>query len=181
MFPVYGGKCLSRKAVHNWVTNVSLMTRRLKRSCGDGWDNIEETSKLRVSTRWTARGQVYQCWWRIRQEINVFLFQVRISHVLRFISICDLFTDSPSYRRLNTHNCKCAFLGKWESVYLLLGAWRLKIGRQDVRGKMFTVRSTVLHKKLIVTKLFKNSMPLWTPNFINILTRAVASLNSEPV
>jgi hypothetical protein len=23
MFPVYGGKCLSRKAVHNWVTNVS--------------------------------------------------------------------------------------------------------------------------------------------------------------
>jgi hypothetical protein len=28
MFPVYGGKCLSRKAVHNWVANVSLM--RLK-------------------------------------------------------------------------------------------------------------------------------------------------------
>jgi hypothetical protein len=26
MFPVYGGKCLSRKAVHNWVANVSLMT-----------------------------------------------------------------------------------------------------------------------------------------------------------
>jgi hypothetical protein len=39
-------------------------------------------------------GQVYQCWWRICREINVFL--VRISHVLRFISICDLFTDSPS-------------------------------------------------------------------------------------
>jgi hypothetical protein len=26
MFPVYGGKCLSRKTVHNWVANVSLMT-----------------------------------------------------------------------------------------------------------------------------------------------------------
>jgi hypothetical protein len=26
-------------------------------------------------------------------------FQIRISHVLRFISICDLFTDSPSYVR----------------------------------------------------------------------------------
>jgi hypothetical protein len=26
-----------------------------------------------------------------------FCFQVRISQVLRFISICDLFTDSPSY------------------------------------------------------------------------------------
>jgi hypothetical protein len=32
MFPVYGGKCLSRKAVHSWVANVSLM-KRLKRRC----------------------------------------------------------------------------------------------------------------------------------------------------
>jgi hypothetical protein len=32
-FPVYGGKCLSRKAFHNWVTNVSLMMKRLKRRC----------------------------------------------------------------------------------------------------------------------------------------------------
>jgi hypothetical protein len=39
-----------------------------------------------------AMGQVYQCWWICRQ-INVF-FQVGISHVLRFVSICDLFTDS---------------------------------------------------------------------------------------
>jgi hypothetical protein len=36
MFPVYGGKCLSRKAVHNWVAKVSLMTKRLKRRCGSG-------------------------------------------------------------------------------------------------------------------------------------------------
>jgi hypothetical protein len=36
MFPVYGGKCLSRKAVHNWLANVSLMTKRLKRRCGSG-------------------------------------------------------------------------------------------------------------------------------------------------
>jgi hypothetical protein len=43
-----------------------------------------------------AMGQVYPCWWRICQQINVFS-QVRISHVLRFTSICDLFTDSPSY------------------------------------------------------------------------------------
>jgi hypothetical protein len=28
---------------------------------------------------------------------NSFSFQVRMSHVLRFISMCDLFTDSPSY------------------------------------------------------------------------------------
>jgi hypothetical protein len=36
MFPLYGGKCLSRKAVRNWVANVSLMMKRLKRRCGSG-------------------------------------------------------------------------------------------------------------------------------------------------
>jgi hypothetical protein len=36
MFTVYGGKCLSRKAVHSLVANVSLMTKRLNRRCGSG-------------------------------------------------------------------------------------------------------------------------------------------------
>jgi hypothetical protein len=44
-------------------------------------------------------GQMYQCWCRICREINAFS-QIRLSHVLRFVSICDLFTDFPSY----THN-----------------------------------------------------------------------------
>jgi hypothetical protein len=35
IFPVYAGKTLSRKAVHNLVANVSLM-KRLKRRCGSG-------------------------------------------------------------------------------------------------------------------------------------------------
>jgi hypothetical protein len=34
MFPFYGGKCMSRKALHSWVANVSLM--KLKRWCGSG-------------------------------------------------------------------------------------------------------------------------------------------------
>jgi hypothetical protein len=38
-----------------------------------------------------AMGRVCQHWWRIC------FFQVRISHVLRLISICDLFIDCPSY------------------------------------------------------------------------------------
>jgi hypothetical protein len=42
-----------------------------------------------------AMGHMYQSWWRICREIH--FFRVRISHVLRFISICDLFTDSPFY------------------------------------------------------------------------------------
>jgi hypothetical protein len=36
IFPVYVGKCLSRKAVHNWATNVSMMTKTMKRKCGSG-------------------------------------------------------------------------------------------------------------------------------------------------
>jgi hypothetical protein len=36
IFPLYGGKCLSRKEVHNWAVNISLMTKRLTRSCGSG-------------------------------------------------------------------------------------------------------------------------------------------------
>jgi hypothetical protein len=39
-------------------------------------------------------GPVYPCWWRICQEMN-FFFQVRIAHVLYFVSICDLVTDAP--------------------------------------------------------------------------------------
>jgi hypothetical protein len=35
-FPVYGGKCPLRKAVYNWVVNVSLMAKRLKQKCGSG-------------------------------------------------------------------------------------------------------------------------------------------------
>jgi hypothetical protein len=41
MFPVYGGKCFSREAVHNWVANVSLTTKRLTRRCGSGWERSQ--------------------------------------------------------------------------------------------------------------------------------------------
>jgi hypothetical protein len=36
MFPVYGGKCLSRKAVHNRMAIVSVMTKRFKWRCRSG-------------------------------------------------------------------------------------------------------------------------------------------------
>jgi hypothetical protein len=44
LIPVYGGKCLSRKAVHNWAANVSLMTKKLKQRCGSDRDKSEEFS-----------------------------------------------------------------------------------------------------------------------------------------
>jgi hypothetical protein len=36
IFPVYDGKCLSRKVVHNWVAKISLVKKRLKRKHGSG-------------------------------------------------------------------------------------------------------------------------------------------------
>jgi hypothetical protein len=33
IFPVYGEKCSSRRAVYKWVANVSMMTMSSKRRC----------------------------------------------------------------------------------------------------------------------------------------------------
>jgi hypothetical protein len=85
-----GSAC--RKAFHNCVER-NFESRR-------GTEVAETTVKrllccgfLRIGK---AMGQLCQCWWRICRERNVFS-QVPISCVLRFISICGLFTDSPSY------------------------------------------------------------------------------------
>jgi hypothetical protein len=55
VFPVYGGKYLSRKAVHNWVEKFS--EGRLKvaddaRSSAEVGATTVKTSMLRVSTHW---------------------------------------------------------------------------------------------------------------------------------
>jgi hypothetical protein len=94
MFPIYGGKCLSRKAVHNWV-KVSLKTKRLKRRRESDRQQSKDFYAAGFRRTCKAMGHVYQCWWRICREVNT-LFQVRKSHVLRFISFCGLFTDSPT-------------------------------------------------------------------------------------
>jgi hypothetical protein len=92
MFPVYGGKCLSCKVVHICVTDVSLMTKRLNRRCGSGWDISQNTAFRRTGK---AMGQVCQCWWRISREINVFFSGSNITCFTFYIR--DLFTDSTSY------------------------------------------------------------------------------------
>jgi hypothetical protein len=55
---------------------------------------VLKASVLPVSTHWdkcvnVGRGYI--------EKKNVFLYRVRMSHVLRFISICDLYADSPLY------------------------------------------------------------------------------------
>jgi hypothetical protein len=69
IFPVYGGKCLSCKAIHNGVANVSLMTKKLK----NGGVEVAETTVKRhkcCEFRRTGEvmGQVYQ-YWRIRRDL----------------------------------------------------------------------------------------------------------------
>jgi hypothetical protein len=86
------------KAAHSWVANVSMMTKSLKRRCGSVWDNSQKTSVLRVSTHCRSDRSNISMLVEYMSRNKCFS-QVRISHILRFISICDLLTDSPSYLR----------------------------------------------------------------------------------
>jgi hypothetical protein len=87
MFPIYGGKYLSRKAVHSCgsrnVANISLMTKRLKRRCESGWDNRQILICCVFRRTGKAMGQAYQCWWKICRGRNVFpRFEYRMFYVL---------------------------------------------------------------------------------------------------
>jgi hypothetical protein len=77
-----GGKGFADEEADNGGAEAAETTVKILQSCG-----FRRTGN--------AMGQVYQCWWRICREINV-SSQARISQVLRFIFICDLFNDSPS-------------------------------------------------------------------------------------
>jgi hypothetical protein len=96
LFPVYGGKSLSRKAVHNRVHKFSQGRSKVAYGGRPNAQVPEKTVRtLLCCGFWStnkAMGQVSQCWWRICVGINAF-FQFRISHILRFITICGLFTD----------------------------------------------------------------------------------------
>jgi hypothetical protein len=85
MFPVYDGSVRSQVG-----QEILARMKRLKRRCGRllyaaGFDALVK--------RWD---ECISVGGHVCVEIWMFV-QVRISHVLRFISICDLFSDSPSY------------------------------------------------------------------------------------
>jgi hypothetical protein len=69
MFPVHGGKCLSRKAVHNSVEEFSQERLKISDDARPGVEVAETTVKRLLSCEFRrtgkAMGQVYQCWWRI--------------------------------------------------------------------------------------------------------------------
>jgi hypothetical protein len=82
MFPVYGGKCLSRKAVHNWVEKFSQEHLKVADDTRPGAEVAETTVKRLLCCRFRrtgkAMGRVYRC-----REINVFsMFEYHMFYVL---------------------------------------------------------------------------------------------------
>jgi hypothetical protein len=72
MFPVYGGKCLSRKAVYRWVEKFS-----------QGRSKVAVDARPGANVAEKVMGQVYECWWRICREINVYSrFEYHMFYVL---------------------------------------------------------------------------------------------------
>jgi hypothetical protein len=100
MFPVYGGKCLSRKAVHNWAEEFSQGRSKVIDDETEVRKWLRQRSKDFYSARFEA---LVKRWDKCISagggyvEKHFFSPQIRMPHVLRFRSICDLFTDSPSY------------------------------------------------------------------------------------
>jgi hypothetical protein len=77
IFPAYGGKCLSRKAFHNWVEKFYEGRSKVADDARPGRpveiateatvQRVEELIRAdrRITIDSVAMGQVYQCWWRI--------------------------------------------------------------------------------------------------------------------
>jgi hypothetical protein len=87
IFPAYGGKCLSRKAVHNWVEMFSQGRSKIADDARPGAEVAETTVKglLCCGFRHIGKeiGRVYQCSWRICREVNVlFMSEYLVFYVL---------------------------------------------------------------------------------------------------
>jgi hypothetical protein len=83
MFPVYVRKCLCSKG-----------RSKVADDARPGEEAVEATIKDFFRRNSKELREVYQCWGgHVGEEM---FSQSPISHVLRFASICDLFTDSPS-------------------------------------------------------------------------------------
>jgi hypothetical protein len=87
MFPVYGGKCVSCKEVHNWVQKLSYEHSKIADDAQPGAEVAETTVKRLLHCGFRhpdkSMGQVCQCWWRICHEINLFSrFEYHMFYIL---------------------------------------------------------------------------------------------------
>jgi hypothetical protein len=83
MCSVYCGKCLSRKAVHNRVEKFPQGRSKVADDARQGADVAETPVKILLCCGFRrtgkAMGQMYQSWWRICREINVFFLSSNIT------------------------------------------------------------------------------------------------------
>jgi hypothetical protein len=88
MFPVYGGKCLTRNAVHNWVEKFPQGRSKVADDARPGAKVAETTVKIFLCCRFRRTGkemrQMYQCLWRICREMIFFFprFEYHMFYVL---------------------------------------------------------------------------------------------------
>jgi hypothetical protein len=75
IFPAYDGKCLARKAVHDWVEKFSQGLSNVTDDARPRAELLETTVKRLVCCGFRRTDKtmrpVYQCWWTICREINV--------------------------------------------------------------------------------------------------------------
>jgi hypothetical protein len=103
MSPVYGEKFLSRKAVHKWVEKLGRWFTDNEEVKTEVWKRLRQQSKDFYAAGFDALVMRWDSVSKLVEDMsrNKCFFQVRMSHVLRFISICDLFTNSSSYIQLS--------------------------------------------------------------------------------
>jgi hypothetical protein len=99
MFLVYGGKCLSHKVVHNWIEKFSQGHSKVADDAQPGHPvEILTVKRLLLCSGFrstgTAMAQVYECWWRICQEIHFFprfeyhMFYILYPFVTYLLTLC---------------------------------------------------------------------------------------------
>jgi hypothetical protein len=94
-FSVYGGKCLTRKAVHNWVERFSHGRSKVTDDARPGaGDNSQTLPCCGFRRTGKAMGQLRQFWWRIFSEITVFFSCSNITYFTFYINLWPIYWPS---------------------------------------------------------------------------------------
>jgi hypothetical protein len=133
MFSVYGGKSLSRKAVHNWVEKFFQGRSKVTDDVRPGAEVTETTVKRLLCCGFRrngkAMGQVYQCWWKMCREIKSFpRFEYHTFYVLYPFVTCSL-----TLRRIYD-SCLCTTFVPFLTVSMFSINFRsIRLGKPLVR------------------------------------------------
>jgi hypothetical protein len=90
MFPLYGGKCSSRKAFHNWVAKFPQGCSKITYDARSGEEVAQTTDNAAVFDALVSEETSVSI---LLEDMSRNKRSPQLSNVLSFISICDLFTD----------------------------------------------------------------------------------------